>query len=256
MGIEEWLLDTREVLVKAHKSAYDFITNYTTVKYSLYAALCVFFPFLIIAVIVAAFSPSHYTILTNWISDLGSFNHTPAPFLLDINFIISGILLIPTTHYLEKTLAPIPTTEEEMRKILAPRIKFQLASYGYLFAIIGNIGLILVGAWSEDVSSLLAPLTGGMDILHGIASVLAFGGFFFSTIFYGLLIVLSKSIYPKSLGLYGIFGPFFIMLFTILIMLGMRNINTYLLEWMLLFVIIGWIVPVSLVILLRGEKEG
>ncbi|MHC1590784.1 MAG: DUF998 domain-containing protein [Candidatus Helarchaeales archaeon] len=253
MKFEEFLLESRAVLIRIHERIYDFITNYSTVRTCLILALCTFFPLLIIAVIVAAFGPDHYTILTHWISDLGSFDHTPNPFLLDINFIITGILLLPITHYMEKILAPIPKTEEELCKILAPRIKFQLASYGYFFALIGNIGLILVGVWSEDVSKLLSPLTGGMNILHGIASVLAFGGFFFSTIFFGFLIVLSRNIFPKVIGLYGIFGPFFIMLSCILVMIGLRAINMYFLEWMLLFVIIIWVVSTSMVILVRGQ---
>ena len=124
---------------------------------------------------------------------------------VDIAITGAGIFMIPMTFYFEKVLAPIPESEEELRKILAPRIKFHLASYGFFFSIIGNIGMIFVGIFSEDHSALLAPLTGG-DILHGIVSVLAFGGFFISTFFYGLLIVLSKTPVPKPIGLYGIFG--------------------------------------------------
>ncbi|MBD3213485.1 MAG: hypothetical protein GF311_12830, partial [Candidatus Lokiarchaeota archaeon] len=60
------------------------ITNPFLLKFCIYGILIVFIPGLIIGVIIAYFfGPESYNIWDNYISDLGSYNYTPAPFILD-----------------------------------------------------------------------------------------------------------------------------------------------------------------------------
>ena len=106
-------MTVRESINKFRAKLYNFATDFKVVKIS---AICVMFGYIllvIIGVIVAALlDPDGYTIIDNWISDLGSSNDTPAPFLYDIACIIAGSMTIPLTFYMEKLLAPLPKRNE------------------------------------------------------------------------------------------------------------------------------------------------
>lgn len=235
-------------LIKAQKWVNKKITNFTFVKVCLIAVLAVYLPLVIIGVILAMiFDPDSYFIWTNWISDLGSFNHTPFPYLYDLACIVAGILCIPVTFYLEKILAPIPETEEELRRMRAPRVNYRLASFGLFFGLIGNIGYIFVGIFSED-RAFPFSIAGFDADLHGLFSYITFAGFCISALFFGLLIAFSHSIIPKPIGIYAIFGP--------MITLVLNAIPTpfpgALLEWYLLFSILIWIIPAGIFIMNRG----
>ncbi|MHA1931116.1 MAG: hypothetical protein ACW96X_01175, partial [Promethearchaeota archaeon] len=73
-----------------------------------------------------------------------------------------------------------------------------------------------------------------------------FGGFTFGAFFMGWLIVLYNTNIPKILGIYGIFGPLIVALLNLI---G----STPLLEWLLLFSILIWVIPLSLIVLLKPE---
>jgi hypothetical membrane protein len=194
---------------------------------------------LIIGVLIASiFDPDGYTIWDNWISDLGSPNHTPVPILYDIACIIAGSMTIPLTFYMEKLLAPL-LSETHLRERHYSRLRFRLSSYAFLFSIIGNIGYIGVGIFSADRDSELLSILGQGP--HNIMSYLAFGGFTFGAFFMGWLIVLYNTEIPKILGIYGIFGPLIV---SILNLIG----STPLLEWLLLFSILIWVIPLSLIV--------
>ena len=77
-------------------------------------------------------------------------------------------------------------------------------------------------------------------------SGVAFGGFTLSAIFFGLIIVCYDTNFPKILGVYGIFGPAIVMILNVF--------GTPLLEWMLLFSILAWIIPLSLILIHRGQE--
>jgi hypothetical membrane protein len=199
---------------------------------------------LIIGVIVAVLlDPDGYTIWDNWISDLGSINHTPVPFLYDIACIIAGTMTIPLTFYMEKLLAPLPKRTKLSSEHYS-RLRFRLSSFAFLFSIIGNFAYIGVGIFSADRDYEWLELLGQGP--HGIMSYLAFGGFTFGAFFMGWLIVLYNTKIPKILGIYGIFGPLIV---TILNLID----GTPLLEWMLLFSILIWIIPLSLIVLIKPD---
>jgi hypothetical membrane protein len=228
----------REIINNVRKVLFDRFINYKMVRISTTAVILIYIPLIIIGIIVAAcLDPDGYSILTNWISDLGGSPHTPAPYLYDIACIVAGTLTIPFSFYMENLLAPMPKREEPT--IHFSRMRFRLASSAFLFSLIGNIGYIGVGIFSEDRD---------FYNLHTITSSLAFGGFTLGAFFMGWIIVLYNTKIPKLLGIYGIVGP----LTTIIIFLLKNN---PLWEWLLLFSILAWIIPLSLIVFNKEELK-
>ncbi|MFX0041218.1 MAG: DUF998 domain-containing protein [Candidatus Heimdallarchaeota archaeon] len=237
-------MTVRESINKARAKMYKFATNFNVVKISAMGVMFGYILLLIIGVIVAALlDPDSYTIWENWISDLGSINDTPAPYLYDIACILAGTLTIPLTFYMEKLLAPLPG-EAKMRGGHHSRLRFRLSSYAFMFSIIGNFAYIGVGIFSADRDyDFLSVLEMGP---HKLMSYLAFGGFTFGAFFMGWIIVLYDTKIPKILGVYGILGPLIV---AILNLIG----STPFLEWLLLFSILAWIIPLSLIVLMKPE---
>ena len=239
-----FFMSIRKLINAARAKFYDFVTNYTVVKRSALFVMIGYIALLIIGVIVAVLlDPDGYTLRNNWISDLGSFNHTPAPYLYDIACIVAGTMTIPLTFYMEKYLAPLPKRSQLIEQHYS-RLRFRLSSMAFLFSIIGNLGYIGVGIFSADRDFESLSIMG--EGPHGIMSYLAFGGFTLGAFFMGWLIILYKTKIPKSLGVYGIFGP---------LIVAIDNLidSTPLLEWMLLFSILLWIIPLSLIIFSKHE---
>lgn len=227
----------REQIILIRKRFYDKITTYKFVRTCSLIVIISYLLLLIIGVIIATFfGTTNYRIWTHWISDLGTLKHTPAPYLYDAAAIIAGTLTIPLTFYLEKILAPMPQKPNEYNRY--SRLRYRIASYGFLWNMIGNLGYIGVGIWSGD-RDYPVPLLGMGS--HGLMSTLAFGGFTFGAFFMGWLIVLYDTEVPKWIGIYGIIGP----LGTIILYL---IIGGPLWEWILLFSILVWIIPLALMI--------
>lgn len=238
----KFIMTIRQSINKGRARFYNVVTNPTLVKRCAMVVMVGYISLLIIGVLIAAiFDPDGYTIWDNWISDLGSFNHTPAPILYDIACIIAGSMTIPLTFYMEKTLAPLPK-ETDLRDRHHSRLRFRLSSFAFLFSIIGNIGYIGVGIFSADRDYEVLSILGQGP--HGIMSYLAFGGFTFGAFFMGWLIVLYDTKIPKILGVYGIFGPLIVSILNLID-------STPLLEWMLLFSILIWVIPLSLTALIK-----
>ncbi|MHA2006278.1 MAG: hypothetical protein ACXABO_10780 [Promethearchaeota archaeon] len=237
-------MSIRNSINKIREKLYNFATSIKVVKFSAMSVMIGYISLLIIGVIIAAvFDPDGYTIWANWISDLGSINHTPAPYLYDIACIIAGSMTIPLTFYMEKLLAPLPK-RNKLRVKNYSRLRFRLSSFAFLFSIIGNFAYIGVGIFSADRDyDFLSVLGEGP---HGLMSYLAFGGFTFGAFFMGWLIVLYDTEIPKILGIYGIFGPLTVAILNLID-------STPFLEWMLLFSILVWIIPLSLIVLKKPE---
>ena len=154
-------------------------------------------------------------------------------------------MTIPLTFYMEKLLAPLPK-RIQLKDHHYSRLRFRLSSYAFLFSIIGNLGYIGVGIFSADRNYKFLEVFG--EGPHGIMSYLAFGGFTFGAFFMGWLIVLYDTKISKILGVYGIFGPLIIAIVNLIE-------STPLLEWLLLFSILIWIIPLSLTILLNPDLK-
>ncbi len=228
----------REKINNLRKCLFDRVINYKVVRISTTAVILIYIPLIIIGIIVAAYlDPDGYSILTNWISDLGGSPHTPAPYLYDIACIVAGTLTIPFAFYIENLLAPLP--KREGPQIHYSRMRFRLVSSAFLFSLIGSIGYIGVGIFSEDRN---------FYNLHSITSSLAFGGFTLGAFFMGWTIVLYDTKIPKLVGLYGIVGPLTIIIIFLLI-------SNPLWEWLLLFSILAWIIPLSLIVFNKEELK-
>ena len=237
-------MTVRESINKVRAKMYKFATNFNVVKICAMGVMFGYILLLIIGVIVAALlDPDGYTIWENWISDLGSINDTPAPILYDIACIVAGSMTIPLTYYMEKLLAPLPK-RTKMRGEHYSRLRFRLSSFAFFFSIIGNFGYIGVGIFSADRDyDFLSVLGMGP---HGLMSYLAFGGFTFGAFFMGWLIILYDTKIPKILGIYGIFGPLIVAILNLIY-------STPFLEWMLLFSILIWVIPLLLIVLMKPE---
>jgi len=223
---------------------YNKVTAPQTIRICGYTVLITFFGLIVLGVIIAS-AVGPYNIVDNWISDLGNHTITPAPFLLDIAVISSGFLLIPFYFYIEKYLAPIPRTPEEIQ--MSPgryRMCYRLMGLNFFFNFFGTLGLIGVGVFSED-----------RDIvdLHFTFSVLLFGSFAIGSIFLGLRIsFIEQPLIPKPfnylVGIYGIFVPFTVAGFALF------NLSPSW-EWVLFFVILGLILPTFVFTLRHAENN-
>ncbi|TFF89300.1 MAG: DUF998 domain-containing protein [Promethearchaeota archaeon] len=213
-----------------------------TIKICGYAVMGLYLGLVFIGVLIAIFlGPDGYMITTHYISDLGSIKTTPAPYLYDIACICAGIFTIPFIYFLEKHIAPIPRKSDDLP---APhRWNYRLLSWAFFSSMFGSIFYIGVGIFSAD-----RDIAG----LHTVCSFGAFGGFTFAAIFLGLaLIFLKQNIVFKPLnyplGLIGVFLPITIAVYNLIY-------GGPLLEWLLLFAILIWIIPLFLLTLRYIEK--
>ncbi len=230
---------------------YNKLTAHRTIRICGYGSLILYIGLVGIGVLVAAIFKPPYTIWDNWISDLGANEHTPVPILYDLACIFAGILTIPFHFYLEKYIAPIPRTADELP---APhRWSYRLMSMGFFFSMLGSFFYIGVGIFSADRDY---PLTAEFGT-HGLCSYGAFGGFAFSAIFVGCAVLFVRQpLIPKPfnypIGIWGVCGPITV---AILNFTGLEGVSGPLLEWSLLFAILGWIVPVLAFTLKYTEKQ-
>ena len=235
-------MSIRKSINQIRAKFYKIVTNYNFIKKSSIIVITVYFTLLLIAVILAAvWGPYGYTIWTRMISDLGGSKYTPAPFIFDIASIFAGIMTIPLTFYIENLFAPLPTRKNIGEQHFS-RLRFRLSSNAFFFSLLGNIGYIFVGIFSEDRNGPLLDFAS----YHDVVSFFSFTGFAFGAFFIGWIVVLYNTKIPKLFGIYGIIGPptmLFIFLFT----------REALWEWILLFSILLWIIPLIFMILRTSE---
>ncbi|MHA2122619.1 MAG: hypothetical protein ACW990_15560 [Promethearchaeota archaeon] len=152
----------------------------------------------------------------------------------------AGILTIPLTFYLENLFAPLPN--KDLKNQHFSRLRFRLSSNAFFFSLVGNLAYIGVGIWSEDRNYELLDFAG----FHDVFSFFTFAGFSFGAFFIGWIILLYDTKIPKLFGIYGIVGPFTTL---IIFLLTMEPLT----EWILLFSILLWIIPLSLMVFLKRE---
>ncbi|MFX0040494.1 MAG: hypothetical protein ACFFCY_03975 [Promethearchaeota archaeon] len=213
------------------KSIYDTLTKPKVVKISIYISLLTFLPGLILGLIIAInFGTLGYNLWYNWISDLGSFIYTPAPFILDLTCMVSAIFIVPLILNLSRLYSAhqnhkLDNSKKEHYIILFRRI-FGYMGVASLF--IGVIGMFFVGVFSLDRS----PFD-----LHFYFSTSAFGGFAVGAFFTGLAIILRKRIFPKAVGYFMVFGP---STASIIFLLCPAPLTRQFLEWILMFSSLAW----------------
>lgn len=216
-------------------SLYEKIIHPKLVKFCVLAAFFIFIPGLIIGVIIAAlFGHQGYNIMNNWISDLGSFNFTPAPFILDTIAIVTSFLMVPVFLYMkDEFIKNSSANDPKAKEPLALKV---VAYLGLFWLFVGDVGLFGIGLFSEDRSTALN--------LHMVFSVVVFGGFAIGALFTGIVIVVKETILSRPFGFFMIIGP---PAATILFGINYidRFMSTQFLEWTMLFAIFIWMIPLS-----------
>ncbi len=240
-GIKEAVKTAKTTLEKDLDRFYKRILAHKTIRVCLYIDLVVFVPGLILALFIATTTgDKSYNLFENFISDLGSYRHTPAPFILNGIFIISAIFFAPVFLYFEEIIVSGPNRNNDIPNL--SKICKIIAKSGKITLLMGALGLLGIGVFSEDFS----PFN-----LHEIFAVLAFTGFIAGAALSGIIVLVKKTLIPKIIGFY--------MLCNSLIILVLLFVNTFpftlpFLEWCLLISIIVWTIPTS-IILLRHLNE-
>ena len=186
------------------------------IKHSILGAMWTYFSLVVLSLMVA--SRFGYNILANTISDLGSSNITPFPFIFDIACIIAGIITIPYNLFLH-----------HRSKISSSKRVVHITSYcGVIWGIIGGLGYLFLGVFSSDRG-------GPNGMLHGLCAFLSFLGFVLSIFFFSVQFVYRKGGISKIFGVCGLLIPIIVNLIQL----------TPLLEWVLLLSIWFHIVPLN-----------
>ncbi|MDX1798545.1 MAG: hypothetical protein R3255_07845, partial [Candidatus Lokiarchaeia archaeon] len=159
--------DLKSVLDTSFDKFYKKLLKKKLIRICIYIQFVIFYPGLILAILIANKSnPEGYNLIINYISDLGSVNFTPAPYIYNSIVILTGLINIPIFLYLEEYLS----SSTSKRKIiqLSSKSLGGLAKLGNILFLIGSVGIFSVGIITEDF--FISPI-------HIIFSVMAFGGF-------------------------------------------------------------------------------
>lgn len=218
------------------------LTQPKIVRLCIIISFALFLPSLLVGSIIAMiWGPQGYSIWTNYISDLGSFNYTPAPFILDFSAMITSIFLIPVVLFFNKMLKTTSNREEGKKEQSEYRY---IRHLGLLFLFIGLIGFFGIGLFSEDRSTALG--------LHYLFSVVVFGGLTLGAFFSGIYIILEATIFRKFLGIYMTVIP---LSTAILFLITPEPFTKQFLEWLMLFGILIWLLIVDLKMLSYLKHE-
>jgi len=189
------------------------------VKHSILGAMWAYLSLLFLGLIIA--TGFGYNIIVNTISDLGSSDFTPFPFIFDMACIIAGIITIPYNLFLHTT-----STSKTTSKV----IHFT-SRCGLIWGIIGGVGYLCLGIFSSDRG-------GPHGMFHGLSAMFSFTGFVLSILFFSVQFIFHTQKTAKIFGICGIVIP------AIMLLLNFIQI-TPLLEWTLLFSILFHIIPLN-----------
>ena len=238
------------------KAIRSFIYSPKFNRMMVYLAMAVFFSGIILAMIIAFIyggsrkGPGYFSIMNNYISDLGSHHYTLAPFIFDLTMMITSVLLVPVMHIMHKqVLENWEAAKQELGVARARSVKITI-SVGLSGLIVGLVGFFGVGVFSEDRSTI-----GVFHNLHLVVSILVWGGLAFASLFYGIAALRMKTIIPRVLSFFMIVGPVAsVALFTLAAFVIPEFLPSKPLEWIMLACAFWWMVPVG-VILLRIIKK-
>jgi len=220
------------------------------VKFCIISSLFIFIIGLIIAVIITInFGPIGYNIWDNFISDLGSFRYTPAPFILDITFMITAVLQIPIySYFIKQTLINHIKSNVNPNNMISKKVSFscikRVANIGLFFLILSSISFFGVGVFSVDRATILE--------LHLIFSIALFTGLTFGSLFSGIVIFINQTRIPRFLGMYMLIGP---ITAGILYLCPPPSVTRFFLEWIMLFATLIWAIPCLLIMLNQIKKD-
>lgn len=159
-----------------------------------------------------------FSLTRNYISDLGSKNVIPFPYLHDLICVFGGLVSLPVNFFMRKKLQIVYTSSKH---------SVLFVEFGAVLGVIGNAGYVFLGVFSLDRA-------GPGQIFHGVTALLAFGGSVVSIFFYSLSIVLSHRCKLRNLGLFGLITPTSLLFIYCVISIP-------LIEWFLLSSILGFL---------------
>ena len=132
-----------------------------------------------------------FSLTVNYVSDLGSKNFIPFPYVHNLICVFGGVVSLPVNFFVRKKLRIVYKSSKH---------SVLFVELGVVLGIIGNIGYIFLGIFSLDRG-------GPGGIYHGIITFISFGGYIVSIFFFSLNIVLSHKCKLKHLGLFGLIVP-------------------------------------------------
>ncbi len=235
--------NAKSVLENRFDKFYKRLLKKKLVRICIYIEFIIFYPGLILAIIIAnEFSQDGYNLISNYISDLGSINFTPTPYIYNSIVILTGIITIPIFMYLEEYLSSNITTTNTIT--LSSKSTRLLARIGKIIFLFGSIGLFSVGVFSEDFS--IFPI-------HILFSVMAFAGFTLGGTISGFLIIVKKTIFPKIIGYYMTIYSLGLILLRFFHFIPL--ITLPLIEWAWFLGILMWLVPITSILLREIYKS-
>ncbi len=191
-----------------------------------------------VGIIIAQFDPDGYNIFENYISDLGSFDHTPFPYLWDFGQMFCAIFMIPAAFYVQKLFFTYAKKDEERKENSKPRL---ILSYlCFISMCISLLGMFMAGLFSEDRTTPLG--------LHLIASYIDFGGLALTSLFFGMSSTFYPSPIPRPLGIFMMILP------PTACVIFFTTFNIFS-EWILMFSIMVWIIPFAIILLKHLNRE-
>ena len=204
------VIESRTSSVKKQKS----------VKKGFLALMYTYLALLSISIIMAvAFGPTGFSFILHTISDLGNSQFTPVPLLFDIACILAGIATIPYSLFCD-----------DLRQSTKNHIDY-VSRTGLYFGIVGGIGYMCVGVFSLERA-------GPNGVFHGLSAIVAFSGFVLSILFFSLHAFMQGGRRAKLLGICGMMIPL-----VIFILNGI--LATPIVEWLLLFAILFYTIPLN-----------
>ncbi|TFF97486.1 MAG: DUF998 domain-containing protein [Promethearchaeota archaeon] len=190
-------------------------------------------------IIIGLFRNNGYSPFNNLISDLGSIEYSPFPFLFDIGCIIAGFLSFPISVYIFSYI------RENSKGVKNNKTILNFLTYILLFSgILGDIGFVGIGFFSIDRN----PLN-----IHFIFASFLFVGYFLSAFLVGILVLLFKIRLNKNIGILGLFVS--ISIFFIYILLILLKINFIFFEWIADFSLLMWLYTFLYSILRNNNEE-
>ena len=218
------------------KKYYEFLTNPKTVKITAFIGIISFATALIIGIIIAQFDPEGYNLFDHYISDMGSFMHTPFPYLWDFGQMICACLMVPSAFYLREFLMTFAKNNElsepDSRNIIV------LCNISFVWMLMALFGMFMTGFFSLDRAIYL----------HNMGAYILVGGLVLFCIFLGLSIFFYPSPFPRLLGLYMLICP---LIPSIVYFIT----NVRIAEWIFLISFIVWLIPFALIILRQINNE-
>ncbi len=194
------------------------------VKSSLVVGMILYLGFLFGSMVVANFfGPFGYNIITHTISQLGTHRFTPIPSMFDVSCVIGGFTTVLFNCYLYKRLH-LSSPQRKKNMLLF----YKITKYSSILGVVGSLGILFVGIFSLERN-------GPLGNLHGLVSIIAFGGFAVSLLSISITIFKYNTKIPKILAVNGFIPSIFLILYFIFIL--------PIFEWLLLLSIITSLFP-------------